>query len=45
MSSYLDQTPGFVFIVGIGYLQKSYDEHALKKIGFPMCGEGEVPRQ
>ena len=31
MSSYLDQTPGFVFIVGIGYLHKSYDEHGLEK--------------
>ena len=31
MSSYLDQTPGFVFIVDIGYLHKSYDEHGLEK--------------
>ena len=33
MSSYLDQTPGFVFFVGIGYLHKSYDEHGLEKKG------------
>ena len=31
MSSYLDQTRGFVFMVGIGYLHKSYDEHGLEK--------------
>ena len=49
MPSYLDQNPGFVFIMGIGYLHKSYDEHGLEKNRVHYrdmkCGEGVVPMQ